>query len=143
MDGGDNGLAASSYPGPTRARRHSWWQRVLQFVSPPTEDALSPEVLMSDVDSRRVGFPVVLPSPGQEEPCSSQEEVEPLPSSQEEMCSTLTDDTSSSTLSSQSSQKTVETQHSSDEECSLDEVDAPALLNPPQPSTSTESEAQL
>ena len=142
MDGGDNGLSASSYPGPTRARRHSWWQRVLQFVSPPTEEALSPEVLMSDADFRRVGFPVD-PSPGQEEPCSSQEEGEPPSSSQEEMCATLTDDTSSSTLSSQSSQKTVETQHGSDEESSLDEVDAPALLNPPQPPTSTESEAQL
>ncbi len=137
---GDNGLDASSYPGrPGRARRHSWWQRVLQFVSPPTEEALSPEVLTPDADCRRVGFPV--PTSGLEEPSSSQEE--PPSSSQETMCTAGTDDTSSSTLSSQSSQRTVQTQPSSDEDASLDEVDGPALLNPPQPPTSMDNDAQL
>ncbi len=34
-NGRTNGLQAASYPGSFRRRRGSWWQRVIQFLSPP------------------------------------------------------------------------------------------------------------
>ena len=42
---GTNSIQASSYPGSFRRRRGSWWQRVIQFVSPPSLDTVpSPDV---------------------------------------------------------------------------------------------------
>ena len=39
-NGRNNGMQASSYPGSFRRRRGSWWQRVIQFVSPPALDTV-------------------------------------------------------------------------------------------------------
>ena len=44
-NGRTNGMQASSYPGSFRRRCGSWWQRVIQFVSPPALDTVpSPDV---------------------------------------------------------------------------------------------------
>ena len=51
-NGASNGAqASSSYPGSSRHRRGSWWQRVIQFVSPPALDTVhSPDVSPSHDD---------------------------------------------------------------------------------------------
>ena len=51
-NGAANGAqASSSYPGSYRSRRNSWWQRVIQFMSPPVLDTVhSPDVSPSHDD---------------------------------------------------------------------------------------------